>query len=1206
MGDFNTNPFSDQDLAYILQSNPDWIGADGSFNPFLNSGSTQTGQDNPNQGNNGLPNLDDFDWNAFEAYYGTYNNSSETVEDGANQPLDEIQRSSQQTGANADDAKANETSSHSSLNPLGAITANGDRAQYPTPSSWRTSEGPVDFKWLNERSSKTPNKSNANVFGEQLSADMLHKSGAQPTPNAYFSAGNYPSSEGPHAASPYTGTAMMPGHVDPTYNLSSGPAIQSQPVLETSVGLMNSMNREFWDQQAGLFNSLRGQMCYGTYEELLNVYPELNDMIWQQLDLWKSRGRQRKQIFDDQPPQQSQGNAEKELSNARRPASGAAQGFDANASSNTMPTGQMPAPSAPAVPQALNSSHGLQGQVPSLLAAVSAKRNGSKLSKFRCARCPREGTANGRNDGIHCTQCFKKINESRQRQIQQAAATIHQQAMPGHTSPRQITVPVSGTNSSAPSQQQVTGGVHLRHNSLAPRNAMDASQSGAVLGASHFNVFPSNLTGHNRQTPAVVPPPREDENEGVDENIDGEQDDQSAEFDLEHKSVEDARNYLYKRPADECTRPDLVNDDWQVVKNEHFDKLCEELYHALKHVHGAAPNWSEEFVIEYYNKHQEAARLAILRGMRTPEHRRTIKAQVMVAIDRIIGVHETGVPRQYIKEVQRKPTSGYETDFSLRCSDRARKFINCVKNNKYIAQDVVHGNDLSELARSPDKYLERKHDNTWTNAFRSRDIELGKLVRDGKATPKHIAEKVALAQRKKKGPKIKPVAAESGPTIPAPPPAGSGVVNTLPPAAYPQNDVGYTGMAQVNMNYSQDHQQLNGPYPNVALANSSHGSANAGASNQRTRSAMEDGISNDGTPAKRTRAYPAFGMDEQQDFKMPATTQQTYPSYTGMPSPNTSYSGQTYQNPNGPYFTNPTVQSSNETTTVGIGKRTHSATEEGYEESDGPSKRTKLSPSMANNGTEEFVLPNIPQQHNTDSGGMPPMDMNYNIHSYQHANGTYAAAAPTNSFTESTTAGADNGAGSGIEDEFQDDGLATEQRAPYPAIGSDQEEQFMPPNTTQPDNADLAGMDNGFQASQSTTGTYPSAAPLTPSNGSGTPATGKRTRTEMEDGLEDDGAAAKRMRQDEWVDNVEHGKTHAENEADEDAEGVVGEENNNGSVSQSSLFFGPNAEHEVTQNAGGKVGDTVNSGTVDADGTYWEDFDFGSFMEGDESFLDDA
>ena len=153
----------------------------------------------------------------------------------------------------------------------------------------------------------------------------------------------------------------------------------------------------------------------------------------------------------------------------------------------------------------------------------------------------------------------------------------------------------------------------------------------------------------------------------------------------------------------------------------------------------------------YYEENQKKVLKSITRDMQTPDQITTAKARIIVAIDEIIAVNEVGVPKSVLKRAEQTTNRGYVPDMTLRCSERIETVIEKVSENAYIAQDILKGVNIVELARSPKAYARRKDDNCQTNAARSKDLNYVKKLRNGE----QVVQQIAKEGRRKRGPKPK-------------------------------------------------------------------------------------------------------------------------------------------------------------------------------------------------------------------------------------------------------------------------------------------------------------------------------------------------------------------------------------------------------------------------------------------------------------------
>ncbi|KAK4494673.1 hypothetical protein PRZ48_014029 [Zasmidium cellare] len=207
----------------------------------------------------------------------------------------------------------------------------------------------------------------------------------------------------------------------------------------------------------------------------------------------------------------------------------------------------------------------------------------------------------------------------------------------------------------------------------------------------------------------------------------------------------------------------LTTDDWQEVKAHHIHDSSARLFEALHAEPGPPPdNFTDDQTVYYY-EHQDIVRQSVLNKIHADP--RKAEARTMMLLEEIINVHEHGVPKSVWE--RRDIKSGYLLEADLPCSQRLADVIKAVDNDKYVALDVLSGTGLADLARSPARYLRRKHENCRVNArkaFEKQKAEEAK--RNGVAPNKTPAAPTSRAP--KKTAKGKQPAQNSSPRTPTP------------------------------------------------------------------------------------------------------------------------------------------------------------------------------------------------------------------------------------------------------------------------------------------------------------------------------------------------------------------------------------------------------------------------------------------------------
>lgn len=346
------------------------------------------------------------------------------------------------------------------------------------------------------------------------------------------------------------------------------------------------------------------------------------------------------------------------------------------------------------------------------------KQNGVSY-EGACKRCSRKVVVNGNNDGLHCTRCFNKSN--REIEFQNGLILSGRSAAPTNTT-RTSTME---TPAPASYQSDLRNPIMPMINTFgaAPLTPMTPAGAGLPIGTDiaslQVGVPPTTLGTQSLFATNEL------------DDLDAEEDGAET-FDLEHGSVEAAREYLIHRPASACQPLNLLDDDLESVKQETFYGLCVELFQVLRTPGAGPPLDFTDNEKNYFNGGHAKIFKAVKREMKTPEQRTMTKARVIVAMHEVVRVHEFGIPKTVFDKSDVKNHRGYEPDLELTCGARARKVVDYARRNKYVALDIVRGKNLDYLAQAPDRYVDRKMANLKTNAVRGEKLQMVKNLEKGK------------------------------------------------------------------------------------------------------------------------------------------------------------------------------------------------------------------------------------------------------------------------------------------------------------------------------------------------------------------------------------------------------------------------------------------------------------------------------------------
>ena len=184
-----------------------------------------------------------------------------------------------------------------------------------------------------------------------------------------------------------------------------------------------------------------------------------------------------------------------------------------------------------------------------------------------------------------------------------------------------------------------------------------------------------------------------------------------------HPDVAAAQTHLF--PPDQ-TDP-LVSvapeddDAERILSNLHTHAA--NLYAALFHPPGPPPSTFSDEHKDYYTSHQTNAHTNILNHLTLDPAES--EARILVLLNTLTSIHTAGVPSLVINRKTHR--QGYMFEHHGVCSNRLRIVMEAIKQDKYVATDVLHGNGVEDLCRSPNRYLRRKQENSRVNAKKAMD-----------------------------------------------------------------------------------------------------------------------------------------------------------------------------------------------------------------------------------------------------------------------------------------------------------------------------------------------------------------------------------------------------------------------------------------------------------------------------------------------------
>ena len=522
------------------------------------------------------------------------------------------------------------------------------------------------------------------------------------------------------------------------------PTSSAPPLFDTGQpgeSELGQLSHQFWERRVEISDG-QGERYSGSYGELFAMYPEMRDAITHCFEEWE----QEQSTTASNSPQV-------EVNQPDGSAFGIREASSTGHSQTTQPT--IAGPSA-SLDDPSTSIRPLEPLSP----LVAVTKQTSVRHEAGCIQCGRDVVVNGNNDGKHCTRCFNNINKARAYQRSRGVPHSSMHLSPDYPAswttarscgasasllPIELPNPtdrngLAAINTSSDFGGRPTAGQLLFSSNDCGSFTSESSANGARLLTSSSSPTPKSAnTQANHELDSSVADPS---------NVTQQS---SSEFDLEHESVEVAHAYITRPKGDDCERLNIENDDWQSVKNGKFKELCCQLFNSLSQPPPsvARPDDFDDRMWAYFEGNHQKAFKAVLDELQTAKQIKTAKARVIIALDEVVSVHRDGIPGYLQDRTDKRTRRGYPPETTLTCGMRARKVIENVASNKYLAQDILQGKNLADIARSPTKYLERKRENAQTNAVRSKALQDVKDLKSGEKTRVEIAQEPARKRGRK-------------------------------------------------------------------------------------------------------------------------------------------------------------------------------------------------------------------------------------------------------------------------------------------------------------------------------------------------------------------------------------------------------------------------------------------------------------------------
>ncbi|KAF2217182.1 hypothetical protein CERZMDRAFT_81133 [Cercospora zeae-maydis SCOH1-5] len=162
----------------------------------------------------------------------------------------------------------------------------------------------------------------------------------------------------------------------------------------------------------------------------------------------------------------------------------------------------------------------------------------------------------------------------------------------------------------------------------------------------------------------------------------------------------------------------VLNDDWQIVKAQDVHYYAARIFDALTILPTVTPKAIDnDFVQDYWRSHQEKQLVDVRNHIATYPVK--AEAHILVLIDELLKLHEFGTPASVAAHKPLK--EGYRLEHNMAASARLELIIANAAADKYVAWDILNGNNVIDMVRSPALYLSRKISNSKVNGKKAMD-----------------------------------------------------------------------------------------------------------------------------------------------------------------------------------------------------------------------------------------------------------------------------------------------------------------------------------------------------------------------------------------------------------------------------------------------------------------------------------------------------
>ena len=230
----------------------------------------------------------------------------------------------------------------------------------------------------------------------------------------------------------------------------------------------------------------------------------------------------------------------------------------------------------------------------------------------------------------------------------------------------------------------------------------------------------TNTENTDGSQPAIPPPTSGTSSQPEADNGEAQSTRTESTDDSDFDTLQDAVACVARPEEEECTEMKIAGDDWKSVQEgtRQFHDFVIELFNAIKHEPSETPVELDLSTVDFFNRATDHALTRIKAAMQCETVRARAWAYCLLAMNKVVLTNKVGVPTVIVEAAKDSSTHKLKPDLKLPTSERARRLILHVRENKSFAKDVMEGTNLDDMAYSPDEYLKRKLSNVKSNQKR--------------------------------------------------------------------------------------------------------------------------------------------------------------------------------------------------------------------------------------------------------------------------------------------------------------------------------------------------------------------------------------------------------------------------------------------------------------------------------------------------------